>query len=274
MLCIFAATACNSKSDKGKMVARAYGDYLYEDDISEVLPLEMAPHDSAIFAQEYIRKWIEQKIFEYKAEKTLSRKEKKMDEELENYRRSLIAFAYQNKVLESSLDTKVSIDEVQQYYDQNREQFQLKNNILKVQFVRILKDNPNVEQIQKYIFSDKLSSDELKKLQKLCEENAVNYFLDTDKWLLFNELLKGIPFETYDQEEFLRHNRMFQVPDGNEIYFVHIYDFRIKESPSPLNFEQQKITSIILNQRKEKLLENLREELVKEATDKKEFEIY
>ncbi|MDR2906470.1 MAG: hypothetical protein LBU91_00570, partial [Bacteroidales bacterium] len=112
------------------------------------------------------------------------------------------------------------------------------------------------------------------KLSDLCQKVSTNYFLDNDRWIYFNDLLKEIPIEVYNQEEFLRTRKQFQVPEENWEYYVNILEYRAEEDFSPIEFEREKIKNIILNNRKVKLIESLRTEVMVEGQENNWFEIY
>ena len=60
------------------------------------------------------------------------------------------------------------------------------------------------------------------------------------------------------------------VDDPNGTYFVDFLDHRLKDSTSPIDLVTPQIRSIIINQRKLKLVERMREELYTNALAKKD----
>ncbi|MBS1569598.1 MAG: peptidyl-prolyl cis-trans isomerase, partial [Bacteroidetes bacterium] len=60
------------------------------------------------------------------------------------------------------------------------------------------------------------------------------------------------------------------VKDANGTYFVDIFDHRLKDSTSPIDLVEPQIRAIIINQRKLKLVERLREELYNNALANKD----
>ena len=107
-----------------------------------------------------------------------------------------------------------------------------------------------------------------------CQKYAVNYFLDDESWLLFNDLLKEIPIKTYNQENYLQNNRYIEIKDSLYSYFLNIKGFRIKESLSPINFEKDNIKKIIINKRKVKLINDIHDKIYQDAVKHKDFEIF
>jgi hypothetical protein len=112
-----------------------------------------------------------------------------------------------------------------------------------------------------------------KKLTELSSKYAVNSFLDDNNWLVFNDILKEIPIETYNQEEYLKNNRYIEIEDSVYVYLLNIKGFLIKESVSPLSFEKDNIRSIIINKRKIKLIGDMEKSIYDDAVKNGDFEI-
>ena len=101
----------------------------------------------------------------------------------------------------------------------------------------------------------------------------MNYYLDDQNWLLFNDILKEIPINTYNQEEYLKNNRIIEIQDSVFVYLMNIKGFMIKESLSPLSFERNNIRDIIINKRKLALIENMKNDVYNNALKRGDFEV-
>lgn len=270
---ILVCSSCDKFSylqEEQTILAEAYGDYLYEDDIKGLVPPNTSDLDSQKMVHAYVQNWIKQKVLVHKAKQNLSEQESQFEKQLKEYKNSLLIFAYQAQVTDNLLDTVVSKEEIEAYYKEHLSQFYLKNNIVRVQFVKIKKDNKELTKIKKLLFEEQREEEMLPQLSNLCKKNAENYFLDGAKWLFFNEFIKEVPIKTYDQEDFLKNNAQFEVLSGDYIYMVKMLDFKIKESVSPLSFQEEKIKNILLNQRKQLLLEKINREVLQDALNSKE----
>ena len=283
LLTLFAA--CKPKPE-GEPIARVLDEYLLRSDLEGVVPPGTLQTDSLEAVQAYIHNWIQQKLLLNKAKRNLSGWQKDFEREIENYRNSLIIFAYQNALIEQVADTVVTETDIERFYEENKHQFLLRNNIVRVRFAKLdnipqnSRDRASREKLAenqtifRLIFSDELVGQEWLQLSELCQKNSTNFFLNSDSWIYFNDLLKEIPVDAYNQEDFLRRNRKFEVPDEDYIYYVNILEFRLKEDYSPIEFEREKIRSIILNNRKVRLIESLRKEVMVEGQEKNWFEIF
>ncbi len=264
-------TAC-SNDKKENAIARVYDNYLYKDDVKTILNNELSKKDSALLVKSFINSWIEKNIELKKAEENLTATDKDVQQQLDDYRISLINYKYENAFVNEKLDTAVSNQEIVKYYNENSSSFELKDNIIKVLYVKIKRESPMVNKFKKLF---KVINDKNKKtLEDLSVQYADNYYFKEDAWLLFDDLLKEIPIKTYDKEQFLQNNRSVEIVDADYVYLVNIIDFKIKESISPLAFEKQNIRNIILNKRKIAMIQQLRKELRLDAENKREIEIY
>jgi hypothetical protein len=249
-----------------------HDDYLYESDLKGIIPVGTLSKDSISIARGFIDSWVRQQLIIKQAEDNLSSAQVDFTKQLENYRNSLVIFEYENALVHQKLDTVISSDEIQNYYDANQQNFLLKDNIVQIQYVKLPLKSPNIPQIRKLLNSD--NADDKNKLSELCEKMAADYFLDDQNWLLFNDLLKQVPVKTYNQEEFLKSHRDLEYQDSAYIYLVRFKDFKVKESVSPLSFEMQRIKDILLNKRKIALITRLHEDLYTRAVKNNDFEIY
>lgn len=276
-LALFLAASCNpsetlNQSEKGKLVARVFDYKLFDTDLNEVIPNGIAADDSARRAENYINAWVKEKLLVHKAETNLGNAQKNVDKQLADYRNSLIIYAYEKELVRQKLDTVVADELIQKYYDEHPNDFELKDNIIKVLYVKVDKKAPNITKLKSLIQSVK--PQDRSDLGIYCKQFGQNYFLDDEVWLLFDDLLKEVPIETYNKELFLQNNRFVELADSSSLYFVNIKGFMTRNSHSPLAFEKENIRNIILNQRKREMIERMHTDLYKEAMVNKDIEIY
>jgi hypothetical protein len=256
---------------KKEVVARAYDKYLYYSDLKDLVPKEASHHDSIVFITNYIDSWIRQNVILHKAEVNLSEEQKNFEKQLQDYRNSLVTYLYEKGLIREKLDTIVSQEEIEDFYNNNKSNFELKDNIVKVLYLKLRKDSPKLDKIKLWYKSDLDKDKEL--LEEYCHQYAINFYLDDNTWLLFDDLLKEIPIKTYDKEQFLKNNRFIEIEDSVSLFLVNIKGFKIKDSLSPLSFEKDNIKNLILNQRKLILIEEMEKKAYEDALKNNDFEI-
>lgn len=253
-------------------VARAYGFYLYPEDLEGVVPHNASRQDSISITKNFIENWIRKKAVLEKAEDNLDDDQKDVAKQLEEYRNSLVTYAYEAELIRQKLDTNVTEAAVEEYYEKNKSNFELKDNIIKVVYLRLNRNSPKLDRVRMWYRSE--NARDRKLLADYCRQYAVNYYLDDETWLLFDDLLKEIPIKTYDKEQFLQNNRVLELVDGDALYLVNIKGFRIKNSLSPLSFEKNNIRSMIINQRKLQLIEEMERQAYEDARKSGEAEVF
>jgi hypothetical protein len=242
------------------------------DDIKDLVPQGTPAKDSTDLIRKYIDNWIRESLVKQKAESNLTDEQKDVEKQLRDYRNSLITYTYEKELVKQKLDTIVADSEIEEYYNNNQSDFELKDNIIKVVYVKVDKKAPGIEKLKKWYKSDNLKDRE--QLASYCHQFASNFYLDDSSWLLFDDLLKEIPIQTYNKELFLQNNRFVEVSDSLNDYFVNIKGFKIRNSLSPLGFEKENIKNIILNKRKLQLITKMKEDVYNDAANNKKIEIY
>lgn len=272
ILCITFFLSCSGEPDTKGAIARVYENYLYGSDLEGVVPKGVSAEDSAALVKKFIDDWVRETLLVRKAEDNLGEKEKDVSKQLKDYRNSLIMYAYEKALVRQNLDTLVSEAEIEKYYNENPSNFELKDNIIKVLYIKVSRKAPDIEKVKRWYKSD--VEKERLQLDSYCRQFAENFYLDDEAWLLFDDLLKEIPIETYNKELFLKNNRFVEVQDSTSYYFVNIKGFKIKNSLSPLAFERENIRNIILNKRKLELIGKMKNDVYQDALSNKNIEIY
>ncbi|MBU0488762.1 MAG: peptidyl-prolyl cis-trans isomerase [Bacteroidetes bacterium] len=264
--------ACNllsSDNTESDIIAVVGERKLHRSDVDGIVPDGVYPEDSVRIIRDYINSWVRKQLVVQKAEKNLPEQMKNFEFQIEDYRNSLLTYQYEKEIVSQKLDTLVSDEEILGYYEQNQENFLLKDNIIKGIYVKVPSNAPDMGKLKVWMKSEK--EEDREKLKDYCINYATNFFLEEETWLLFNDILKEIPIRTYDQESYLKYNRFVETWDSSSVYLLNIKGFRIKETISPLNFEVDKIRSIILNKRKLEIIRQLEEDIYQEGVRKKNF---
>ena len=267
-------TGCDyfTKNSKEVVVAECYGKYLYESDLIGIVPENTSTLDSIQRVNSFIDSWIRRQLLIHQAENNLDKETLNLDKQLEEYRNSLVIYAYESQLINQKLDTIVSEDEIAEYYEQNKEDFQLRNTMVKVAYVIIDEECKAKPTLQKLMSDpDTLL---LQNIDILATYYAVNSYLDVDQWIRLDELTSIVPIEIFNAESFLKKNR-FVCFDMNEYtYMVRFVNYLLEESISPMEMERDNIKSVILAHRKQAMLNNMKEALYKKAKRDHAFEVY
>jgi len=258
--------------NKEKAIARVNDKYLYPEDLVNVVPAGTGANDSTEITAAYINNWVRQELLLKQAEDNLDETNRDFTDQIEQYRNSLIIYAYESELVKQKLDTVVPQSEIEEYYKKNQSNFYLRENIVLASYVIMSKNSPFAAKAKSLLVSNRDADKE--KLQTLCQENNLNFLINDGTWISFADLARKIPVTVDDPEEFLRKNKYFEVKDSTTMYYVAISDYKSKESISPLNFETENIRTILLNKRKAALLQRMEDDLISNAVKHKKYEIF
>ena len=254
------------------VVAECYGTYLYASDLKGIVPEGTNPYDSLQRINDFIDSWIMRRILIHQAENNLNKEELDLKKQLDEYRNSLVLYAYETQLINQKLDTVVTEDEIEAYYEQNKENFQLRNTMVQAVYVILKEDCKQREEIEKLMSDpDTLL---LQNLDILATYYAEKSYLDVDNWLRLDELIRIIPIEILNPEHFFKKNHFVTFDVDDLTYMVRFENYLLEESISPLAMERDHIRSIILAHRRKQLIERMKEATYKTAQREHAFTKY
>ncbi len=258
--------------DQRVPLARVYETILYQDELSVLVPNDLHGEDCLLWVRQYVVRWARNQILLAKAAFNLGDEVKEIEQLVSDYRNDLIKFRYQEAIVNKFLDTTVTEDQILQYFEANRSNFELKENIVRAFYLITVPDAPKLNDAREWMQSRK--AEDLKALEDYAMQYARSYSLRDSSWLSFDQIARLVPIQTYNQQEFLQRNRFVEVQDSTSLYLLNIWDYQIRDGLSPLTYVRSTIKSIILNQRRRNLLDKIEQELLDEAIQKDHYEFY
>ncbi|NEN25191.1 peptidyl-prolyl cis-trans isomerase [Cryomorpha ignava] len=264
--------SCKDTSEPEEdVVARVYDDVLLRSELAAKIPYGQSPLDSTRIADQIIKNWIHDKAVLNFAERNLSESQKDFSKQLQDYRSSLVTYAYERELINQKLDTVISDEEIRTYYDANIDNFKLKSYIVKLRFVKLSIDAPKQNKLEKWFQSD--DEKDFEKLYEYCQKYAENFYFEENTWLYLQDVLKEVPINETDWDNFLRNTTYYRFESGSFQYLVRFFDYKLKDDRSPLSLERGKITDLILNRRKVELINKMREDVVNESYANKKIQV-
>jgi len=256
----------------GQPVARVHNAFLYRSDLENVIPKNLTPTDSVLFARRFIENWVRQQVFLGQALNNLTSDEIDFSRELENYRNSLIVHRYETYLINNELDTVVTEEQLMAYFENNRSDFRLREDVVRARYAKLPLNSPDLSNFRTWFRSIDPADFEL--LEEYCIRNAATFFLESNTWLIFDQLFREVPLNIQNVESFLRLNRFVELADENYRYFIYIFEYKLKGDESPLALERNNIREIILTKRRSELINRLRNQLFQDALGGRHVEIF
>ncbi len=276
VLLLITEFACNTTNNEiandGKIVAKINSSSLYQSDLKEMAQKGLSKSDSIAFNKNYINNWAKNEIFYQQALNYLSEEELNISKEIEDYKKAVLSYKFETKLIEEKLDTTISAAQIEDYYTANSQNFLLKNNIVKVLYIKTPINIPNLDKLKKLCYSSSIKDAE--QLKTMCIQYANNYFMNDNTWLMFDDLKKEIPQLKEVPEYTVQNGKIFEFTDATSFYFLKIIEVKSKNTLSPLTFEKNNIKSMLINERKQKLINTIKKDFFDNAKTNKELEIY
>lgn len=258
--------------DGREAIARVNNTFLFKDELTGITAFGSSKEDSAARVEAYVDSWIRKELLIQEAAKKININEAEVERKILDYRYSLIAYEYQSYYIRQNLDTVFSETEVKKYYEDNIDNFILKQNIVRATFIKVPKNAPKMEKLKEWMYSQ--DEEDKKSLKSFCLSFSVAYHIADSTWMIFDDLVRNSPLmEIPNKVQFLKATPYYETEDDSYLYFLKVDEYRISDNVSPLEFVTDEIKNIILNKRKVELAKKLEDEVYENALEDKDFEI-
>jgi hypothetical protein len=253
--------ACMKVSDvSGDKPVVTVGDWnLTVKQLNEAIPDNLSSQDSVALADDYISRWIRDRLLLHQAEMNLTEKEKDVDKLLEEYRTSLLVHLYQQKMLQEKHLPEVTDQEIETYYNEMQDNFKLQNNIVQGVFLKIPVGVPNQKDLKKWYRSR--APEDLVNLEAYAFQYARKYDQFIEEWISFGRINSSLPEPINNEEHFLKHNKYYETADSLYNYYFVIYHYLLVGQQAPLSFVEERVRAILLNQKRLEFINHLGDDL-------------
>ena len=260
---LFVGCGQGTTIDQVDALASMEGHLLRRAEVESLIPRGVSSADSLLLAENYVKKWVKEQLVYEVAERNLGDEKEEIDQLVEAYRRSLICYRYQERLVDERLKNDISERDKQQFYEENQELFVLEKGLIKGLFLKIPVDAPGLTDVKKWY----KSADEaaLEKIEKYSVQNATIYEYFYDKWVDFDEVMDNIPIYVSDPAIFLKGHKQVEAADSSYCYLLNIAEYLVPGQTEPYESASPRIVEILVNQRKVDFLRNFEDELYNDA---------
>ena len=281
LIALGAACACQMVNRVSDTAAELFGDAvvarvgphrLTRSELADYIPAGVSSEDSLGLAQQYIKAWAEELLFMDLAESRLSDDEKDVTKELEEYRRTLLKYRYEERYINERMDTLISDEEVRDYYQAHKDKFLVDRPLLKTRYMVIPAGSRNLRRLKELMASedvvDAVAAD------SLAFTAAIKYVDSSDNWMDAILLARDLGTDEVSMMKALRGRFIELKGDDGNLRVAYVVDIVQKGSPAPLDYCAERIEDIILSARKHELVSGLERDLLNDALGKGKFVIY
>ena len=268
-------STCNqwTNVDQDVLVARVGSHYLYLSDIDEQLPVGISQEDSILLTQSYINTWAKKLLLYDQAVFNLEQSSQtKLDALVEDYRFDLWATTYKESLVKSVIDTIVDPLLMQAYYEKNKFNFTLKENVIQARVLGLSADATNLNQVIKHF---QLNQEEDKRFLDSLRIQFTLYQSNDSIWYTkrsFQQQFPKIPLLSFDK--YLKKSQIFFIEDSFEVYLLWVSDYRLRNENAPFQLVENTIRKIVFNQSKLEFIKQFDQEILQDAIQANKFEIY
>lgn len=251
-----------------KPLAKVYNKSLYSSELEGVVPEGTPPADSALIVSAYVQRWLRDQLLMYEAERNIP-KDLNIDNLVRDYRASLVRFNFEQQIIAEKLDSTVSEAELQAYYQNNKDQFQLESTILKCLVIKLPGSAPQSEMNK--LWNSRKDADE-QRLDAFAQQWAALALMDREKWYRLDDVAALLPKGTLNSDN-IDSRREGTVSDGDFRYYYRVLEVVRGKEPAPFDYVRDQIANVILHKRKQELLERWKEDLYQKELQRENIKI-
>lgn len=276
LLLLLLLVSCNTffgGTENKVALARVGESYLYEEDIAPFIAENMTPGDSTAFVINYINRWASKQLLLSKSQINLpEEKLADFDRLVEDYKTDLYTKAYLELLVQQSLDTMVSQQQLQQFYEDQKDNFKLDEKLVQLRFVVLPQPFLNQEEVKDKLRS--FTTEDKVFLDSIAVQFKKLHFQDS-VWVSASRVMQEIPpIDFSNQDAYLKKSQFFELQDSLGVYLGKVTNMLDVNDVAPLSFITPKIKQIILNRRRLRRMKRLETDIIDEAIQKNEFEVY
>ncbi|MDR2805212.1 MAG: peptidyl-prolyl cis-trans isomerase [Dysgonamonadaceae bacterium] len=269
---LFCLTACSHPSGKKEDAVVQVGNHiLTRSELKESLPAFRTPEDSILATEHFIRMWINDQLLYDLALKNIDNRSA-IDPLVENYRRALAIYQYQEQLVNEKLANNFSEEELRNYYEENKDKFKLDKPLIKGLFLRIPVDAPNIDQTRSWCKN--LSETAILNLEKYSMKNAGSFDYFEHKWVDFNEWMNNWPVQDVNFSAMLKKKTFFEQKDDKYCYFLNVIDCLLPGDNAPFQYAEAVVKELLINQKKIEFLRETEDNIYNKALNNGQIIFY
>ena len=268
-------TSCNffKEVDDRTPIARVEDSYLYLEDLKPLIKEGMSVEDSTVIVNNYINNWATEQLFVNGAKRNLKQSDQEnFDKLAQDYKNDLYSKAYLEALVRKNIDTSVTSQELESYYEENKGIFKLKEDLVKLRYIHLNENRTDLKDIEKK-FKDFTEND-----QRYLDSISIqfkSFSLKDSIWVKAEQVIEKIPVITSEnRNELLKKSNFLHLKDSIDLYLIFIYDVQPRNSLAPIEYVKPTIDKIVINKRKLELIKELKKDISQDAIKNNKFEVY
>lgn len=254
-------------------IARVGDNYLYEEDVEDLVVEGTSVEDSTLLVNGYITRWATQLLLVDGAKRNLPEElQEEYQKLVTQYQNDLYTKAYIEALVKRNIDTSVTLSEAQKVYENNKESFKLNEELVKLRYINLPQNAINRDEIEKRF--KRFNTKDKRYLDSL-HVQFKSYSLNDTIWIKVAHVVQKIPVVNADnKKELLKKSNFIQLKDSIGLYLIQINEVLQQNDYAPLEYVKPTVKQIIINRRKLELIKQFEKDITRDAIKNNQFEIY
>ncbi|TXF89732.1 hypothetical protein FUA23_09640 [Neolewinella aurantiaca] len=264
--------ACGDKDPDAAdpILAQVHKKTLRLSELEGMFPEEATANDSLVIREAFIRRWLRETVLQYEAERNLPT-DLNIDRLVRDYRASLVSSHYEEVLISMRLDSTITQEELEAYYESSKGQYLLEKPIVRCLFIRVPYPTPEEELLQQLWNNGKIT--DTMALENYCERLSEVALLDPTAWYSLDDIAQQLPEGTLTASN-VNSKREFSQQDGSNRYYFRLLEMKPRLEIAPLSYVEEQARKVILHGRKAKVLNEAREDIYERELRSKNIKIF
>lgn len=271
-LLLITALGCSSDSsgEDDPVLARVHQKTLRLSALDGMFPPDATAEDSLLIQSAFVRRWSREAVLQWEAERNLPA-DLNIDKLVRDYRASLVSSHYEEVLVSERLDSNVSQAELEAYYEEHKQQYQLERPIVRCFFIRVPYPTPEEELLGQLWNNGNVT--DTTALRAYCDSLSEISLLNEADWYSLDDIAAQLPDGTLTREN-VDSKREFTQRDGTYRYYFKLLELKPRLEIAPLSYVEDQARRIILHGRKRDVLDQAREDIFQRELRRKNVETF
>jgi hypothetical protein len=258
--------------EKNTWLAELDGDYLSLSEVQKAYEQAGKPIDSVQWVSTYVQNWVDRELLARVAAKNVN--PDYVDLMTEAYKKDLQISLYYKDKLQEQLEKEIDEKEIYAFYQAHPKFFNLEAPLLKLFVLKVFNSDARAKQNTQDMLKAFVSNVEIDMLLETYELSGTPYYYNKNNLLSLAEIvLQSFPALRALQDKTMGKKSIVEIPSEGYVYYVYVVDFQDK-GLAPFAVAKEKAQMLVIGQKKQELLQNLKNKLREDALKKQELRIH
>ena len=235
-----------------------------------MFPRSATAEDSALIIQAFANRWVKDAALQWEAERNLP-SDLNIDRLVRDYRASLVSTHYEELLVGSRLDSTITQEQLEAYYEDNKQQYLLERPIIRCFFIRVPYPTQEEDLLRNLWNNGKIT--DTMALRNYGERLAEVSLLREEDWYVLDDIAEQLPAGTLTAKN-VNLKKEFSLQEGSYRYYFRLLEVKPRLEVAPLSYVEDQARSMILQNRKLGVLEQAREDIYQRELRQKNVEIF